>query len=392
MPSSMPSSLPHTTAPRLRLNALALLIIFISPLLQAHTVEQLFLSLEKPEKQWQLKATFDAAYALPEFRNDESMPQPKRQWLLDLSQAEHQRLRQEAESYLRESLSFSHAGQTVDFQVSFPDYQKSPPSFPVLLNGGAYFTVNLEGQLTGSAEGAFQIHVASGERPDFVIASGSKNQRNYQVASPDSQTTLFTTQEATAIVTPVSANDFNLLMIGYHHVIPMGLDHLLFILALFLLNRKWRPLLSQSLTFTLAHSITLGLAATGAIAIHHGFLGPWIEPLIALSIVMVALENLFYRSHSPRRIAIIFLFGLIHGLGFAGSLATSLDLTNQHWFKPLALANIGVELAQITILALAWLLTMRWWKSPLYEKFRILLSLAIATVGGYWLIERLLSA
>jgi len=368
---------------------LSLIFFELSSLASAHVVKQIFLSLEQPGQHWKIKSTFDAAYALPEFRNDESTPQPKREWLVHLNKEEHARLRKETEAYLRETLSFTHAGHPIPVQITFPNFKKSPPDFPQMLTGGAYLSVILSGDTPSDIGGDFQIHVHSGPHPDFVIASGTEDNRQYHVVSPGHQTTLFTTSATSAEVTTTEGSLWDVLKMGYTHVIPKGLDHLLFILALFLMSRQWRPLLSQSLTFTLAHSITLGLAASGVFQISQ-WSGAWlIEPLIALSIAFVAIENVFIKKSSPLRLIVVFLFGLVHGLGFAGSLATALDQGSHNSLLALALANLGVEFAQVTILAAVWIATLIWWKFPFYEKFRIGSSLGIATIGLIWVVQRL---
>ena len=106
------------------------------------------------------------------------------------------------------------------------------------------------------------------------------------------------------------------LQLGFSHIFPFGFDHLLFIPGLFLLSPKLKPILWQATAFTIAHSVTL------ALAMYHVVNPPGsvVEPLISLSILYVALENIFSPKLRPARIGIVFLFGLIHGLGFAGVL------------------------------------------------------------------------
>ena len=106
------------------------------------------------------------------------------------------------------------------------------------------------------------------------------------------------------------------LWLGYTHILPKGLDHILFVLGLFLLSAQLKPLLLQVTSFTIAHSITLGLSMYGIVSLPSRI----VEPLIALSIAYVAIENLVTRELKPWRIALVFMFGLLHGLGFAGVL------------------------------------------------------------------------
>jgi hypothetical protein len=104
------------------------------------------------------------------------------------------------------------------------------------------------------------------------------------------------------------------LWLGYTHILPKGLDHILFVLGLFLLSARFKPLLMQVTAFTIAHSITLGLSMYGIVSLPSRI----VEPLIALSIAYVAIENVLTRELKPWRIALVFMFGLLHGLGFAG--------------------------------------------------------------------------
>ena len=375
-----------------RLRSIFCLIILGNILLAStatgHIVKQLFFSLEEPGKSWKIKATFDAAYALPELRNDENAPQPERAWLLTLSEKEHLRLRHETEIYLKHVMSFTHGAYTSNYQISFPDYQSTPPDFPSMLNGGAYITVLIEGELPNDLANDFDIHLLDGPLPDFIVATGPIDHRFYHVVTPGTSATLFKTTGTGNEVTVSKSSMLGILKMGYRHVIPDGLDHLLFILALFLMSRRWKPLLTQSLIFTLAHSITLGLALTGTIHLS-GWSASWlIEPMIALSIAVVAAENIFTSQTSRHRLTLIFFFGLIHGLGFAGSLATALDQGSHTSLEALAMANLGVELAQVTILAGAWIITIKWCHSDFYPKFRIIASAIIALVGLFWMLER----
>lgn len=177
------------------------------------------------------------------------------------------------------------------------------------------------------------------------------------------------------------------LKLGYKHILPLGFDHILFVLSLFLLSSKLKPLLWQSLAFTVAHSITLGLAMYGAVKVSPGI----VEPLIALSIMYVALENVFVKRLRPSRIGVVFLFGLVHGLGFASSLST-LGLPQNAFLSSLVMFNVGVELGQLTVILLAFFLIGKWFGAkPYYSKYIVNpLSLFIAAVALFWVIQRTL--
>ena len=177
------------------------------------------------------------------------------------------------------------------------------------------------------------------------------------------------------------------LKLGYKHILPLGLDHILFVLSLFLLSSKLKPVLWQSLAFTVAHSVTLGLAMYNVITVSPRI----VEPLIALSIMYVALENVFVQKLRPSRIGVVFLFGLIHGLGFAGAL-NSLGLPPNSYLTSLIMFNVGVELGQLTVILLAFFLVGKWFGlKPYYHKYIVTpLSLIIAAIALFWVIQRTL--
>ena len=175
-------------------------------------------------------------------------------------------------------------------------------------------------------------------------------------------------------------------VLGFEHIVPKGIDHILFVLGLFLLSVKLRPLLLQVTAFTLAHSITLGLTIYGVISLPPSI----VEPLIALSIVAVGIENIFVKTVKIRRIVVVFLFGLLHGMGFAGVLS-QLGLPESDFVTALVFFNIGVEAGQLFVIAVAflcvfWLLK----KQQLYRQWVVIpVSALISLIGLYWTYERL---
>jgi len=176
------------------------------------------------------------------------------------------------------------------------------------------------------------------------------------------------------------------LKLGYEHILPLGFDHILFVLSLFLLSPKLKPVLVQSLAFTIAHSITLGLAMYNIITPPTHI----VEPLIALSIMYVALENIFSPRLKASRIGVVFCFGLVHGMGFASALS-DLGLPSNAYLSSLVMFNAGVELGQLTVILAAWFLFAKWFRNkPWYRKYIVIpLSLIIAAVAAFWTIERL---
>jgi hydrogenase/urease accessory protein HupE len=174
--------------------------------------------------------------------------------------------------------------------------------------------------------------------------------------------------------------------LGFTHILPQGLDHILFVLGLYLLSTRWKPLLAQVTAFTVAHSITLGLGLYGIISVSPKI----VEPLIAASIVYVAVENLVTdRLHAWRPI-VVFGFGLLHGLGFAGVLH-EIGLPRADYVTGLIGFNIGVELGQLAVIALAFAATGLWFRARPWYRTRVVMpaSLAIALVGLFWTFERI---
>lgn len=171
---------------------------------------------------------------------------------------------------------------------------------------------------------------------------------------------------------------------GFVHVLPLGLDHILFVLGLFLLSRQFWPLIYQVSCFTLAHTLTLGLATLGWVRAP----AEVVEPIIALSISVVALENILHPRYTPWRLLVVFVFGLIHGLGFAGALS-ELDLPTTSLLTGLLGFNIGVEFGQLAVIALALVATFWIRDAVRYRQYVVLPgSAAIALMGLWWFIER----
>ena len=172
--------------------------------------------------------------------------------------------------------------------------------------------------------------------------------------------------------------------IGFRHILPLGLDHILFVLGIFLLSLHLRPIILQVTAFTLAHTITLALSIYGVVSLPASI----VEPLIALSIVYVGVENILLKELKPWRIVIVFLFGLLHGMGFAGVL-TEIGLPESEFLTALITFNIGVELGQLTVIGLA-LLAVGWFRGESWYRQRIVIpgSIVISVVGAYWTIER----
>ena len=179
--------------------------------------------------------------------------------------------------------------------------------------------------------------------------------------------------------------------IGVGHILPGGLDHILFVLALFLTSTRLRALVIQISTFTVAHTATLGLAAAGVISPSAAI----VEPLIAATIAFVAFENLFLKDMPRWRPLLVFMFGLLHGLGFAGFFG-ELGLPPGQFWSALIGFNVGVEIGQLSVVVVAFLLS---WKlrrtlhvhhhDAAYRRWLVVPGSAlIGVIGLWWAVER----
>lgn len=213
---------------------------------------------------------------------------------------------------------------------------------------------------TGEAEGAYTGYLTDGQSSDVIPRNGTVAEGTLQ-----------------AFGTYVK--------IGFEHILPKGLDHILFVLGLFFLSLKARPLLIQVTAFTLAHTVALALGILGYVTVPAAI----VEPLIAASIVYVAVENILTKDISRWRPFVVFAFGLLHGLGFASVLG-EIGLDPQRFVLGLIGFNIGVELGQLTVIALAFLAVGAWFRHKDWYRSRISnpASLVIALIGGYWFVER----
>lgn len=178
----------------------------------------------------------------------------------------------------------------------------------------------------------------------------------------------------------------NYIELGFKHILPKGTDHILFILGLFLFSSSLRPLLWQVTMFTIAHTITLGLAMNGLFNLPAQI----VQPLIALSIVYVGVENVFARGLQKSRLVLVFAFGLLHGLGFASMLA-DFGMPENAFATALISFNVGVELGQLSILLAAYLLIGFWFGKRDWYKTLVInpASIVIAIIAFYWFIDRL---
>jgi len=272
--------------------------------------------------------------------------------------------------------------------VSFPDYQTERiaalPEVSVL-----GFTARLEGRIP---DGATNMTFAMSRAFTIVRATicdeTSGVTRQYVLTSGQRTPPLTLGVEPTAVQSVDDTRTVigRYLVLGFEHILPKGLDHILFVLGLFLLSTKLGPLVWQISAFTLAHTITLALSMNGVVELPSNV----VEPLIALSIAYVAIENLCTTELTRWRPLLVFGFGLLHGLGFAGVL-TELGLPNDQFVPALIGFNVGVEFGQLAVI-LAALALVGWARHKNWYRKAIVIpgSCAIAAMGLFWTMERTL--
>ena len=175
------------------------------------------------------------------------------------------------------------------------------------------------------------------------------------------------------------------LQLGFTHIIPSGADHILFVVGLCLLSTNIKTIIWQATAFTVAHSITLALSMKNIVMAP----GALVEPIISLSIMFVAVENMMIKKLSPWRILVVFLFGLIHGMGFASSL-NEIGLPTNKFYTSIIAFNAGVELGQMAVIAAVFFLLIKPFRNkPWYSKRVVYgISSVITLIAFYWTIER----
>ena len=148
---------------------------------------------------------------------------------------------------------------------------------------------------------------------------------------------------------------------------------MLFVLGIYLLSGRARSVLWQVSAFTVAHSITLGLSMYGLVSVSPRI----VEPLIALSIAYVAIENIFLSELKSWRVALVFAFGLLHGMGFAGALK-ELGLPRSEFVTALLTFNVGVEAGQLAVIGAAFLLVGWYCADRVWYRRRIVVPASMA--------------
>jgi len=207
--------------------------------------------------------------------------------------------------------------------------------------------------------------------------------KNDETSQSFSLTEVFTQQSMLQIISIY-------LVSGFEHILPKGLDQYSVILGIFLLSVHLRPLIWQVTMFTIAHTITLGLSMNGMLNLPANI----VEPLIALSIAFIAIENILSAKLHNSRLLVVFGFGLLHGLGFA-SVLSDFGMPENDFATALISFNLGVEIAQLSIILVAYFLLSYAMRRRLADdqQYRQVVvipgSLIIAIIGLYWTFDRI---
>jgi hydrogenase/urease accessory protein HupE len=354
----------------------------------AHQVDSVEFKFKQSEDKWILKGLLDVAYMLPESRGVADAPPLFRKDVMAASKATHDRYTATTERTMRQLLVLKFNGKPLNWKITFPDFEKQPLILPEETGGWALMNAVIEVDVQ-PGPGKLEVFWKDNLNSELILDTtvGDKF-GTLSVFSGMSNTLLKIDanepSKKTASTLPSKKTQAeSWLVSGFLHVIPLGFDHILFILGLFLLAPRWKPLLGQSLLFTLAHSMTLSLVILGLISLPI----QWIEILIAVSIAWIGIENLIVKKLNPSRLYLVFGFGLIHGMGFAKVLREKLHgINGKDLTLPLVSFNIGVEIAQIVLLICAFLILipLKSW-TPQIQKIG---SICIALAGLFWIYQR----
>ena len=275
-------------------------------------------------------------------------------------------------------------GQPVTFDVAFPDYgtaRADEAEIPTVLG----LTARLRGTVPTNATEVEFFASRSFSDVHLAIVDESRQVSRRSVLERGARSDPFV---LTGPVEPASRGEVarRYLRLGFAHIMPDGLDHILFVVCLFLLSTSLRPLVWQVTAFTLSHALTLTLATFDLVSLSPTL----VEPLIALSIAYVAIENVLTQRLTPWRPPVVFAFGLLHGLGFA-TVLRELGLPVDERLIGLVTFNVGIELGQLTVIAMA-ICTVGWFRHRGWYRARVVVpaSAVIAVVGLAWTVERVL--
>jgi hypothetical protein len=358
----VPSSNPGVRRISLREPMLRFLLFFLCPLvLQAHQIAEISMTVEISGDTATCTAEVDAAYMMPEFRGDEDEEPKDLVWLREQGPEGWQKIEEATRTFWKECLCLEADGNELEWTLEVPEFHAPNPGF----------TISGEAEELPMIDAVIHVKLPPGTRKldaewkepfGVVLVTTVRQGASAEVKPMVSGERMTLAERGEAELAPVPRSITDWIVLGFHHILPLGVDHILFVLGLFLLAPKWRPLLQQTITFTIAHSITLGLASLGWVDVSSEKASMGVEVLIAASIAWVGIENLLVKELGKGRLAFVGLFGLIHGLGFASVLAEWLPKDHPEQLAGALFGfNVGVELGQVAVLIGAFAL-FGWWK------------------------------
>jgi hypothetical protein len=298
-----------------------------------------------------------------------------------LSPAELERATEHAQETIRQSVHLFFDGQEQQPEIAFPQY-----GTPAARAAAVPTVLGTLARLSGKIpDGARELTFSAGSELKIIeltIFDPAQSGQTFFTLNPGETSSAYVLGGGAQ--PPAQGVFWRYTLLGFEHILPKGLDHILFVLGLFLLSTRLKPLLLQITAFTVAHSVTLALSMFGVISLPSRL----VESLIAVSIAYVAVENVLTSELKPWRPIVVFCFGLLHGMGFAGVLR-ELGLPRDQFAPALIAFNVGVELGQLSVVALAFAVVGRFRSKGFYRKAIVIpASLAIAAVGAYWAIQR----
>ncbi len=360
----------------------------------AHDLKQIKSVIEIKDHEWSALVNIEAWALYPEDGKhvppEDVAEYAGKPWAETLDADDLAVMKKTASTYLKDCFQLSLADQLLEYEVIFERFGNGPPIWEYTDKGQAVFQVKLAGKFLGDAKAPLMLHWEDYQDEPLALrvatwdSSAAKQTAVMRIESKKTEQIAMIDATRQGGSTAKNSTLFTWIIAGFEHILPKGLDHILFILGLFLLQPNMRALLWQSTAFTVAHSITLGIVVMGWFHVSSQI----VEPAIALSIVYVAAENLWVKELKPWRVGLIFCLGLLHGMGFA-SVMQELDIPAGSVMKPLLGFNIGVECGQVTVLLIAFALTYAFLKKPIYAKIRLVGSLMIALTGLYWTVQRI---
>ena len=369
---------------------LAAVIVVASGMAEAHSMKQVRSEISAGKGSWEASVWLEAWALYPE--DGPKVPpgtpgDPKTaglDWVAKLDAADHAVMRKVAAEFLSETFVLTLDGKRLEGEYSFPEYADGLPKLKENDAGNALVRIDLRGKFPEQTAGPLALAWQDDEDEPLALEVKVPQVKLLRLAPREKPVELMKITAAGPVAAGTESSLVTWIVAGFKHILPLGLDHICFILGLFFLQPKWKPLLWQTSAFTIAHSITLAMVVLGLFTVPSSV----VEPMIALSIAYVGIENLWVKELKPWRVALVFGLGLLHGMGFA-SVMKELELPQGQVIQPLVGFNLGVELGQMTVLASAFAATVWFLKKPEFTVIRKVASGLIGAVGLYWTWQRL---